>query len=455
MKNYIGKIHVKWCQNCNVPLIGKRCGVCGEESFSVKLTPPGDARIGFKYDIEFINSIIKKEYGSEPLSGKKVILINKIPSEEESYEIIEDGVVKYLIYYNNGWKVKLKPYGALDIGKTKKFVKVENKVLDLLKNKKISILRPGILEIGEFERGDDVIILDEDNKVVGVGLSQVSSEEAKEMEKGKVVKVRGILKDEKRGEREYRDLEEAFKVMVEANKEVVEKYERNAIGFIRNTAKKINKKIIVPYSGGKDSLTTLILCLKALENFEVIFIDTGLEFPETLKNVEEVKNKFNLDIKVLKPKLSFWELVEKYGIPGRDYRWCSEELKLKPLKEYVKEEVLSFLGLRKYESYSRAKKKLIEKNTYIEKQINAYPIFHWSSLHVWLFLLKEKAPYNKLYEKGFDRIGCYLCPAMGLGEIERVKKFYPELWERFEKVLKKFFSEEEIRRGTWRVRKKA
>ncbi|WP_456472091.1 phosphoadenosine phosphosulfate reductase domain-containing protein [Methanocaldococcus sp.] len=453
MKNYIGKIHVKWCKNCNVPLLGKKCGICGEDSVEVKLTPPGDARIAFKYDIDFINLIIERDYSKRALSYKKIILINKIPGDEESYEIIEDGVVKYLISYDidKGWRVKLKPYGALKLKDSKKYIKVDKKVAEILKNRKISILRPGILEFGEFEKGDDVLIFDEDNNLLGVGLAQISSDEAIKLNKGKIVKVRGILDREVEG-KEYESLEEALNKMVEANKEVLNRYEINSIGFIKNTYKKINKKVIVPFSGGKDSLTTLILTLKAIsrENIEVIFIDTGLEFPETLENIKEVEEKYNIKIKVLKPNKSFWELLDKYGIPGRDYRWCSEALKLEPLKEYIKDEVLAFVGLRKYESYNRAKKKLIERNTYIKKQINAYPIFHWSSLHVWIFLLKEKAPYNKLYEKGFDRIGCYLCPAMGLGEIERVKELYNNLWEKFERELRKYFNEEEIKKGLWR-----
>ncbi|MBW9220322.1 phosphoadenosine phosphosulfate reductase family protein, partial [Methanothermococcus sp. SCGC AD-155-N22] len=59
------------------------------------------------------------------------------------------------------------------------------------------------------------------------------------------------------------------------------------------------------------------------------------------------------------------------------------------------------------------------------------PILHWSAMHVWLYLFKNKAPYNKVYQLGFDRVGCYICPAMELGEIELIKRIPEELIEKY------------------------
>ncbi|WP_456473025.1 phosphoadenosine phosphosulfate reductase domain-containing protein [Methanocaldococcus sp.] len=471
MKTYIGKIHLKWCENCNVPLLGKVCEVCGSKSKDVKLTPPGDPRLGFQYDIDFINKVIEEEFGAKNVLNGKIILLNKLPGNEEAYEVIVDGEVKYILYFDENkekWKIKLKLSGARDLiekGAYKKIVKIKNDIVDIFKNRKGSILKPGIVEFtNDIKEKDDVIILDENNRVVGVGLSVVSSEKIKEMEKGKVVKVRFFIKSDNENEnyepkKIYNSLEEAFKIMVEANKGVIESYEKNAIGFIKNTYEKLKKPVMVAFSGGKDSLATLILTLKALgKNIDVVFIDTGLEFEETLKNVEEVEKYYNIKIIRLKGE-DFWEKVKEYGIPSRDDRWCSKICKLEPLKKFIeenyKDDVLAFVGIRKYESFSRAKKRMIYRNTYIKKQINALPIYHWSSLHVWIYLLKENAPYNKLYEKGFDRIGCFICPAMEMGEMDKIKKEFPELWIKWENILKEYakknnLGEEWIKKGLWR-----
>ena len=469
MKTYIGKIHLKWCKNCNIPLLGRICEVCNTKAVEVKLTPPGDPRLGFKYDIDFINSILEDEFGAKNVLNGKIILLNKIPGNEEAYEVIVDGEVKYLLYFDEDrerWKVKLKLNGARDLIEKeahKKIIKIKNDVVDVLKNKKVSILRPGIVEFtDDIEGKDDVIIVDEGGKLVGVGLAVVSSKDIKNMEKGRVVKVRFFIKDDKddyKAKKVYDSLEEAFELMVKANKGVIEAYEKNAIGFIKNTYEKLKKPVMVAFSGGKDSVATLILTLKALgKDVDVVFIDTGLEFEETLKNVEDVEKHYGIKIITLKGE-DFWEKVKDYGIPARDYRWCSEVCKLKPLRNFIEMhyegDVLSFVGIRKYESFNRATKKRVYRNTYVKKQINALPIFHWSSLHVWIYLLREKAPYNKLYEKGFDRIGCFMCPAMEMGEIYKIKSEFPELWEKWERVLREYakkhnLGEEWIRKGLWR-----
>ena len=83
MKTILGKIHLKWCKNCNVPVLDKKCGICGYDTFDVKLTPPADARPAFKEDIVMINNILKNQFGvNDNIFKNKIILINKIPGKD-------------------------------------------------------------------------------------------------------------------------------------------------------------------------------------------------------------------------------------------------------------------------------------------------------------------------------------------------------------------------------------
>jgi phosphoadenosine phosphosulfate reductase len=43
--------------------------------------------------------------------------------------------------------------------------------------------------------------------------------------------------------------------------------------------------------------------------------------------------------------------------------------------------------------------------------------------------MREHAPYNTLYEQGFDRIGCFMCPASDMALIHRIESDYPVLWK--------------------------
>ncbi|MEM2925592.1 MAG: phosphoadenosine phosphosulfate reductase family protein, partial [Methanocellales archaeon] len=90
--------------------------------------------------------------------------------------------------------------------------------------------------------------------------------------------------------------------------------------------------------------------------------------------------------------------------------------------------------------------------------ISASPIQNWTALHIWLYIFREKAEYNSLYEKGFDRIGCWLCPASSLAEFERIREINPSSWEKWEFYLKEYARKvnlpgEWVKYGLWRWRK--
>ncbi len=69
-----------------------------------------------------------------------------------------------------------------------------------------------------------------------------------------------------------------------------------------------NGDIFISFSGGKDSTVLLDIARKMYPNIKAVFSNTGLEYPEI---IEFVKTYDNVDI--IKPKLSFKQVVEKYG----------------------------------------------------------------------------------------------------------------------------------------------
>ncbi len=163
----------------------------------------------------------------------------------------------------------------------------------------------------------------------------------------------------------------------------------------------------VSFSGGKDSTAVLHLARKA-GVAKAFFIDTTLEFPETLEFVRSQA------VEVIEKAGDFWQAVEKAGPPGKDNRWCCKFQKLRPLKLYLAEvgPCVTVQGNRWYESWNRAGLEEASQNPDNPLQLNISPIRNWRALEVFLFLWWQKAEMNPLYEQGIERIGCFLCPAM-------------------------------------------
>ena len=68
--------------------------------------------------------------------------------------------------------------------------------------------------------------------------------------------------------------------------------------------------VYVSFSGGKDSTVLLHIAREMYPKIKAVFIDTGLEYPEIRKFAKSVDN-----IDILKPKMSFKKICEKYGFP--------------------------------------------------------------------------------------------------------------------------------------------
>ena len=196
-----------------------------------------------------------------------------------------------------------------------------------------------------------------------------------------------------------------------------------------------------------------------MSGFDILFADTGLEFQETLDNVKQVAEELGLPLKSHSSGDSFWQSIDNFGPPTVEARWCCKVCKLGAITQLIEgnyeDGCLTFIGQRKYESEIRANSEHIWKNPWVGNQIGATPIQNWTALHVWLYLFWKKARYNPLYEEGFDRIGCWLCPSASMADFSRLKEIHPELNEKLEKYLLKYASfnglpEQWVIYGFWR-----
>lgn len=80
---------------------------------------------------------------------------------------------------------------------------------------------------------------------------------------------------------------------------------------------KRHKHPIVCWSGGKDSTVILHLVLKHRPNIDVVFNDTGVEFPETRDFVSQIVKDWKVNLHTAKPKPgeTFWDVTAKHGWP--------------------------------------------------------------------------------------------------------------------------------------------
>jgi 3'-phosphoadenosine 5'-phosphosulfate sulfotransferase (PAPS reductase)/FAD synthetase len=214
-------------------------------------------------------------------------------------------------------------------------------------------------------------------------------------------------------------------------------------------------KIIVSFSGGKDSHACLIEAVKkyGADKIEAVFCDTGWEHPDTYNHIIKTCTDLNVKLTTLKSKYDFVSLaVHKKRFPSTNARFCTSELKMKPMIDYVltlNDSCIIIQGIRASESASRSKmeeecmyfksyfqsNKNGKKETYRAKEIRDYcskhdasvlrPIFNWSAQQVIDCILEAGHQPNPLYYKGFSRVGCFPCFMCRHSEVRQILKDEP------------------------------
>ncbi len=447
---YLGPNTLYYCHYCSLPLIDTIfCPECNSKTKKVPLTPPYDVRPASKADILTLNSLFDETFGVKHfVTDGDILLLNHIGSEDQMDEIIWNGRILGNMRYNlekRKWTLKLNPIGLVLIEKNikKNWVMVSDSAKDYI-IKGANVLIPGIIAADEnIRKGDYLAVITEDKTVIAGGIAKIDEIDRKNLEKGTYAKNYQQIEERK----VYNFKKRTWNEVVTANEAVLKALEQEAITFISAIKQKLGLPINVSFSGGKDSLAMLSLVKKAFpdEKFEIFFVDTGIEFPETVKYVKDIVDYLGLkDYLTIETVSSdvFWQAFEKFGPPGRDFRYCCKFAKLAPIQRLIfnkfdKGKCLSFVGQRRYESYMRSKTE-IWTNQYITNQINVSPIQNWTALMIWLYIYWQKLPYLELYDKGYERIGCWVCPSSNMAQFEILKTSHAGLYEKLNEEIEKW-----------------
>jgi phosphoadenosine phosphosulfate reductase len=182
------------------------------------------------------------------------------------------------------------------------------------------------------------------------------------------------------------------------------------------------KENIVAFSGGKDSIVLYHLAKRTGLKFTYIYSNTTIDPPGHIGFIR----KNYPDVQISQPKYTFYEIVERYGLPSKKERFCCRYL-----KEYVGKNAKVFEGLRIGESVKRGitLNKLKEPEScdrQYKNKIHAYPLMYWTEQEIWEYIKKYKLAYPTQYDLGFRRLGCVGCPQATIEERIRQYKIYPK-----------------------------
>lgn len=207
--------------------------------------------------------------------------------------------------------------------------------------------------------------------------------------------------------------------------------------------------VYVSFSGGKDSTVLKHIVDGMYSDVPSVFVNTGLEYPEIQRFAREIKagkyDCFNSDVEIVRPEMSFDEVLKKYGYPvisksvshsvkiakrnpegavmknlfnpqkkGRFamYKWeyllkapfelsenCCNEMKKKPAKRYSKQTGRKpIIGTLAVESSMRYSNWLQHGcNAFGKKEPSSQPLSFWTEQDILHYIKKYNVPYCPVY----------------------------------------------------------
>jgi phosphoadenosine phosphosulfate reductase len=176
---------------------------------------------------------------------------------------------------------------------------------------------------------------------------------------------------------------------------------------------------------GAEGCCLLHLLAEIEPNVRVFNLDTGYQFPETLELRERIRQRYGIEVELVRPELTVAEYETRHGGPLYGLRpdQCCHERKVVPLRRALHGHDAWISAIRRDQTADRARADVVEWDaTFGLVKIN--PLLDWSRRDVWSFILAHDVPYNPLHDEGFPSIGCWPCTRRTeAGEDERAGRW--------------------------------
>jgi 3'-phosphoadenosine 5'-phosphosulfate sulfotransferase (PAPS reductase)/FAD synthetase len=206
---------------------------------------------------------------------------------------------------------------------------------------------------------------------------------------------------------------------------------------------------IVSFSGGKDSTAMLLQLIERDSPIdEILFCDTGVEFPAMYDHISDVQKFINRNITIIHPDHDFYWYFSWYkrksktckhpdvtglGFPGFMFRWCTSYLKIGPINKYCRQ----YESFQTYIGYSADEEFRTQRPSIKKRKNLIFPLIEWN--------ITGKAALKLCYESGFswnglydhfNRLSCWLCPLQTLVDLKQLYIHFPDYWEQLKGLEK-------------------
>lgn len=143
---------------------------------------------------------------------------------------------------------------------------------------------------------------------------------------------------------------------------------------------------------------------------DVLTLDTGLLFDESLALMDAVEERFGLQVIRVRPALTVEEQERTYGpaLWDRCPDVCCRLRKVEPLRQALASYDAWLTGLRRDQSHTRQVTPVFGWDGQYDL-LKVAPLATWTEEMIWTYIHAHELPYNSLHDRGYPSIGCAPC----------------------------------------------
>lgn len=196
---------------------------------------------------------------------------------------------------------------------------------------------------------------------------------------------------------------------------------------------RFHPRIVLACSFQAEAIVIIDLAKRVRDDVRVFSLDTGRLHEETYEVAEAVNRRYGIAIEWVHPDAEAVEgLMRAKGVYSfresvENRKECCRIRKVDPLKRVLSTVDAWVTGLRREQSESRGHTSQFQWDKGHGNIVKVNPLVHWTVRDVWQHIRENELPYNRLYDRGYQQIGCAPCTrSVRPGEEARAGRWW---WE--------------------------
>jgi phosphoadenosine phosphosulfate reductase len=190
---------------------------------------------------------------------------------------------------------------------------------------------------------------------------------------------------------------------------------------LRWAVKRFYPNLLFATAFGAEGCCIIHLLAEIEPRVRMINLDTGYQFDETLEVRQRIKDRYGIEVELIRPELTVEDYEAKHNGPVYvDHpSQCCHDRKIVPLRQVLPGFAAWISSIRRDQTRDRAAAKVVQWDAKFNlAKVN--PLLTWTVRDVWKFINKQQVPYNRLHDQNYPSIGCWPCTeAVESGEDER------------------------------------